>query len=283
MIIDFHTHFFPDNLASRAMASLLEECNGFYAPVSDGTAAGQLVAMDRFGVDVAVLQPVITKQSQTKGVNEWAASLVSGRFVPFGGIFPHTDDYRRDIDFVAGLGLKGLKLHAEYQDFLPDDPQMLRIYDYAFGKGLIILQHAGFDPAFGPVWRGSPERFARAAREMKGGVMVVAHLGGQDVWDDVERYLVGSDVYMDTSMGFEYYSEEQFLRIVKNHGADRILFGSDAPWSDAGYEIARLRGLNRLTDEEKEGILGGNAGKILGTASEHKIEIGVRAWQMNLE
>jgi predicted TIM-barrel fold metal-dependent hydrolase len=195
--------------------------------------------------------------------NEWAARISSDRLISFGGVYPHTDDYKRDIDFVAGLGLRGLKFHAEYQNFILDDGYMLKIYDYALGKGLILLHHAGFDPGFKPPFRSSPRQFARIAGEMRGGVIVAAHLGGHDQWDDVENYLAGSAIYLDTSMGFEYYPCEQFLRIVEKHGADKILFGSDAPWSSAHKEIEHLKSMP-LPEIDIDAIFYGNAKRILG-------------------
>ena len=98
--------------------------------------------------------------------------------------------------------------------------------------------------------------------EVSGGTFVLAHLGGHAMWDDVERYLVGRDVYFDTAMGFECFPSEQFLRIVKNHGADKILFATDSPWSDASRELAVLNSL-ALTDEEKNMILCDNARRLL--------------------
>ena len=97
---------------------------------------------------------------------------------------------------------------------------------------------------------------------MRGGVLVAAHFGGQSQWDDVERYLVGENVYLDTSMGQKYYPTEQFLRIVRAHGADKILFASDSPWSNAGAEIASISALP-LTDSEKSHIFSENARRIL--------------------
>jgi predicted TIM-barrel fold metal-dependent hydrolase len=263
MVIDFHTHIFPDALAEKALGTLLDNIKEVFVPVTDATAAGLLKHMALSGVDVSVVQPVITKPSQFIGLNEWAAGLASDRLVPFGGIYPHTDDFRRDIDFVVGLGLKGLKFHCEYQGFTVDEPRMLRIYDYALSRGLILLHHAGFDPGYGPPFRSSPQRFARVADAMKGGVIVAAHFGGHAEWDDVERFLVGKDIYLDTSMGFEYYPQEQFLRIVGSHGAEKILFASDSPWSDAKTELERLRALP-LSEREKSLIMGGNAQRILG-------------------
>ena len=264
MVIDFHVHVFPDELAPKALHALTTEIDNLYPPVSDGTVSGLLKNMDDWSIDISVILPVVTKQSQFQKANDWAAEInSSGRLVCFGGVYPHTDDYMRDIDYVVGLGLKGLKFHAEYQDFIIDSARMLKIYDYALSRGLIILHHAGFDPAFSAPFKSSPQQFARIADEMRGGVIVASHLGGHDQWDDVENYLAGSNIYLDTSMGFEFFSRDQFLRIAEKHGADKILFGSDAPWSNARTEIEHLRSMP-LRMSEIEAILSGNARRILG-------------------
>ena len=262
MIIDIHTHVFPDELAERAIAENIEGIDITYHPVSDGTVSGLMRNMDEWGIDISVLQPVVMKQAQFRKINEWTASVCSDRIMAFGGVFPHTDDYRRDIDFVAELGLRGLKLHPEYQDFVVDDERMLGLYDYALSKGLILLFHAGVDTAYPPPVKSTPYRFARIAEAMRGGVIITAHLGGYEQWDEVEEALAGTDVYMDTSTGFEYFSKEQFLRILEKHGADRILFASDAPWSNAKDEMEIIRALP-IPDGDKAAILSGNAKRIL--------------------
>ncbi len=263
MLIDFHTHAFPDAIAERALTALVRASAGIFPPCSDGTVSGLINKMDGFGVDVSVLQPVVTKPSQTESLNLWARSCESERIAAFGGIHPETDDYKRDIDFVASLGLRGLKFHCEYQNFVTDEPRMLKIYDYAFEKGLIVLHHAGFDPAFSAPFRSSPRMFRNVARAMRGGTLIAAHLGGQSQWDEVEEYLIGENVYLDSSMGQKFYSPEQFKRIVCAHGADKILFGSDSPWSRADEEIALINA-SCLTEEQKAKILGENAKKLLG-------------------
>lgn len=262
MVIDFHTHAFPNTLAPRALDTLVKACGNILTPCTDGTISGLTEKMDEFGVDISVLQPVITKASQLETLNRWAASVQSDRIISFGGIFPHTETYKADIDFVASLGLKGLKFHVEYQGFVLDEPKMLRIYDYAFEKGLMVLHHAGFDPAFKPPFRSSPKQFQNVARQMRGGVLIAAHFGGQSQWNEVEEYIVGENIYIDTSMGSEYYSSEQFERIVKAHGADKVLFASDSPWSYASKEIEALNATS-LSEAEKKMILSENAKRLL--------------------
>ena len=249
----------------------VRKVNQWIAGVCSEKIAG--VTSDRTGVTSDRLAGVaseratdITSERATDITSERATDITSDRLVGFGGVYPHDGDFKADIDHAVSLGLKGLKFHAEYQDFIVDDKHMLKIYDYALGKGLIILQHAGFDPGFRPPFKSSPKQFANIVSAMRGGIIVAAHLGGHDQWDDVEKYLVGSGIYLDTSMGFEFYPHDQFKRIVKNHGADKILFGSDAPWSNAGTEIEALKSLD-LTENEKNAISGDNAKRILGLAS----------------
>ena len=263
MVIDFHTHAFPDAIAQKAIDGLVKASGALYPPCTDGTLGGLKRNMESFGVDLSVVQPVITKASQLKTLNEWAASICSKDIISFGAIYPHTEDYKADIDFVCSLGLKGLKFHVEYQGFSLDEPKMLKIYDYAFEKGLIVLHHAGFDPAYPPPYRSSPKQFANAYKQLGGGVMVAAHLGGERQWNDVEEYIVGTNIYLDTSMGSNYYPKEQLLRIIRNHGADKILFATDSPWSRADEEIACINSLP-ITDEEKEKIFSLNAKRLLG-------------------
>lgn len=262
MVIDFHTHAFPDSIAKRAIASLLLASGNKFPPCSDGRLSGLCANMDKFGVDISVVQPVITKVSQLKSLNEWAKSIESDRIISFGGIYPHTENYKADIDFVVSLGLKGLKFHPEYQDFILDDKKMLPIYDYALSKGLILLFHAGYDPAYKSPFRSNPKMFSNILNELGGGTIVAAHLGGAKQWDDVIEFLAGKDIYLDTSMGFKYYSKEQFLKVVELHGADKILFGSDSPWSRADEEISILKSMP-LTDSQKDKILYLNAKKLL--------------------
>lgn len=262
MIIDFHTHLFPDALAARAQKKLLDSIDNLYTPCTNMTRASLLSRMDEWNIDISVVQPVVTKASQLKGTNEWARSIVSDRIISFGGIFPYTENYKADIDFVKSLGLKGLKFHPEYQNFVVDSPEMMKIYDYALSKDLVLLFHAGFDPAFPPPFKSSPKQFKNIVRSMQGGTIVAAHLGGHAQWDDVEKFLVGENIYLDTSMGSKYYGKKQLLRIIKNHGFDKILFASDSPWSNTDEEIEYFRSLP-LSAEEKENIFYKNAKTLL--------------------
>ena len=260
-IIDFHTHIFPDMLAERAMETLKKNAKGEYVPVHDFTLNGLIGAMDGFGIDVSVVMPVATKPSHSQKNLEWGQAIASDRVVPFAGLFPD-ENWRQNVDEAVRLGYKGIKLHPEYQNFVVDDPKMLPLYDYALNKGLILLFHAGYDPIGKEPFKSRPKMFKHILKELRGGTVIAAHLGGQQQWQEVEDELVGEDIFFDTSMGTEYYGRERFMSILSAHGDDKILFGTDSPWSDAGKEIVNLNSWG-IPEDSLEKIFRLNAERLL--------------------
>lgn len=263
MIIDFHTHAFSDAIAEKAYKSLVKNSGGEYVPVRDLTRSSLIRYMDEHGIDKSVVMNIATKPSQTESINRWASEHNDDRTVMFGSVHPDSSDWKKDVDKIVRLGLKGIKFHAEYQNFILDEERMLRIYDYALSKDLIILHHAGYDPIGTVPFKTSPKMFAHVLDLLGGGKIVAAHFGGQSQWEEVGEYLAGRDIYFDTSMGFPFYGEETFLKIAEAHGYDKILFGSDNPWSDAAAEVERIKALP-ISEDKKEAVLGGNAVKLLG-------------------
>ena len=94
--------------------------------------------------------------------------------------------------------------------------------------------------------------------------LVLAHMGGFMQWDDVEEYLVGQPVWFDTAVVFGKIPDEQFIRMVRNHGNDKILFASDSPWADQKEFVKHLQSLP-LTGEEKDNIFHNNAVRLLSS------------------
>lgn len=261
MVIDFHTHTFPDGMAAKTI-SVLEEKAKIKA-FTDGTLSGLEKSMDGC-VDLSVILPVVTKPSQFATVNHFAAKLnEEGRDVlSFGGLHPGSSDYRAELREIKEMGLKGIKLHPAYQQTYIDDIAYERIIGYASELGLVISVHAGIDIGIPEPVYCTPERTLKLIRAVKPERLVLAHMGGWKLWEEAERYLAGENVYFDTSFTLGYMGEEQMLSMIKKHGADRILFGTDSPWSGQAESLKAFRELP-LTEEEKEDILCNNAKKLL--------------------
>jgi Predicted metal-dependent hydrolase of the TIM-barrel fold len=261
MIIDFHVHGFPDELAVRAVPGLAEV--GRIEARLDGTLTDIRASMKKAGVDKSVIQSIATKPSQTEKINDWCAEIQSDELIPFGSIHPDYNNWKSELERLMKLGIKGIKLHPDYQKFYVDDPKMYPFYDQATNMKFIILFHAGIDIGLKPPYHCTPERLLKVINSFPNGIFVAAHMGGYKYWDEVEELLVGKSVYLDTSMGIGKMSDSQAIRIINNHGPERIMFGTDSPWTDQTEEIAYIKGLG-LGKAAEDAILGGNAERILG-------------------
>ena len=261
MIIDFHVHCFPDELAERATA-VLSERSGIH-PFVNGTTGGIKASMREAGVDRSVLLSIATRPQQALKITQWAASIQDDAVTAFGSIHPDSLDWKEELADIHEAGLPGIKFHPDYQEFFVDEKRLFPIYERALGLGLIIIFHAGMDIGLPPPYHCTPDRLQRVVRAFPGGSFVAAHMGGFKCWDEVEKFLVGENVYLDTSFSLQWMECSQFLRIVHKHGYDRLLFGTDSPWSGQKEELERIRSIGLLPEEESA-VLGGNAMKLLG-------------------
>ncbi len=281
MIVDIHTHTFPDKIAAPTLEKLRSMSHT--KPFSSGTADGLLASMAAAGVHRSVVLPVATNPRQVVHVNDASVRLndraAETGICSFGCMHPDFPGWKEELSRIAGLGLKGIKLHPVYQGVDLDDPRYLRILDRAAEVGLVVITHAGLDVGFPGRVNCSPEMALRALKQVGPVPLILAHMGGWRCWDQVEELLWDTQAYLDTSfslgsmtpLGDGYYGPgdlnllgaEQFVRMVRKFGSKRVLFGTDSPWSDQKDSLLQLRALP-LTAEELEDILGGNARRLLG-------------------
>lgn len=290
MIIDFHTHIFPDKIAGKTIESL-----GTLAGINaatDGTLNGLLDSMQKLGVDRSVIMPVCTKAEQFDSINRFAKKIndtYEGKLISFGGIHPDCENPKEKLKMIKSMDIPGIKIHPDYQKVMIDDIRFMRIIEYASELGLIILTHAGVDIGLPESVHCPPDKMRKVLDIIKPEKMILAHLGGWKQWEEVYEYLTGENVYLDTSftvgvsvnnkedMTFlsedrqnensipqneakytEYIGQNLFLKILKKHGANKILYATDSPWSNAAIGIEYIRNLP-ISEEEKKQILSKNA------------------------
>ena len=263
MIIDFHTHIFPEKIAGKTIESL-ENLSGIKAS-TNGTLEGLLASMERTGVDMSVIMPVATKPSQMESINAYAKEICDmypGKLISFGGIHPDCEDYKSELNHIKELGLKGIKIHPDYQRVIIDDVRFMNIIEYASELGLVILTHAGIDIGLPEPVHCPPQKMRKVIDKIKPEKMIVAHYGGWKQWQEVYEYLAGENVYLDTAFTFDYIEKEMFLKILQKHGEDKILFATDSPWSHATRDIQAVNNMP-LADSIKQKIFSENAKKLL--------------------
>lgn len=259
MIIDCHTHIYPDKIASRAVDSI----GSFYGiPMTmDGTVDSLLRLMDRSGVDRALVCSAAVDAAHVRAVNDFLISAVNAhtdRLWGFGTLHADTPDPVDELRYIMDHGLRGVKLHPDMQHFALSDEKARGIWQ-ACEHVCPVLIHTG-DRRY---HYSNPSMIPAIVRDFPSLVLICAHMGGYSEWDDPVMPLQGKNVYVDCSSSFFALPRDRMLDLFSRYGEDRILFGSDYPMWDMGCELEKLRDLG-LSETAMQKILSGNLLKILG-------------------
>lgn len=269
MIIDFHTHIFPDRIADKTIKMLSEKAG--FPNYLDARAESLLSSMEKAGIDKSVLLPALTAPKQFDSVNRYTletAIASEGRLIPFGGIHPDCDDLSRKVKFLADSGFYGIKLHPDYQSTYIDDEKYVDIITYAVKNGLVVTVHAGVDCGLPDPVHCTPERSCRMLERVFANTqgydakIVLAHMGGYLMGKDVLSLLCGASVYFDTGFTLFEKDVEMTREIIEKHGVDKVLFATDSPWAPQKEYVDAIKSLG-LCERDREKILGENAAKLL--------------------
>ena len=273
MIIDFHTHTFPDELAVKTIP-YLEKMGGFVAN-TNGTVKGLEKSMEEANIDISVLLPVVTNPKQTLKINNCAIENNKlDKFISFGGMHPDYEFYEEELKRLKDNGIKGIKLHPDYQDTFFDDDKYAKIIDCAFSLGLIVITHSGIDYGFTGEVKATPTRIKNLLSKLKNkGILVLAHMGYTYKWDMVVDELKGYDVYFDLalSLGNLYRNgittplmdEDTLIKFINTFGSERILFATDCPWMCQKESVDTFNSFKKISKEDRENILYKNALRLL--------------------
>lgn len=279
MVIDFHTHTFPDSIASKAIKSLSNEAH--IVPYTDGTIGGLISSMDKSGIDTSVILPVATSPRQVESINDNSLRInekYQGRLFAFGCMHPEYDGFKRELKRLKADGIKGIKIHPVYQNEDIDSKNFLNMIYAACENDLIVITHAGLDIGFPGVVRCSPKMCRNVINEVGEFKFVLAHMGGWRNWKEVPLYLGDTTAYLDTSfssgdikaLSDGYWEDKDksmldkdgFLSIIREFGSKRLLFATDSPWSDQKETLDFIKGLE-LSQDENDDILYKNAQALL--------------------
>lgn len=274
MRIDFHTHAFPDALAAKAIPALEAHLPRAMHARFDGRLATLVAELESHDFDAAVLAPIATRPAQFAPILEWSCRIRDGgcgaaaarRIVPLASVHPADPDRFAHLRQIAAAGLRGIKLHPYYQDFVLDDPAVLDLLRAARDLGLLVLCHVGFDAAAPRQRVCDPARVARALDAVPDVEFVAAHLGGWDDWEEAARLLIGRPVTLDISLVFGLLDAARLREMLLRHPADRLLFGTDWPWHSHAEILPQVAALG-LEAERLAALMGGNAARLLRLAA----------------
>ncbi|MDR0477131.1 MAG: amidohydrolase family protein [Desulfobulbaceae bacterium] len=240
--IDIHTHAFPDALAPATIAHLAEE--GGIPAWTDGTVAGLLTSMDEAGIEKSVVCSIATKPAQFAAILKWSQTIRSERLIPFPSLHPGDEQLLVHLRELIDAGFTGVKMHSYYQNYHLDDPSLYEFHGALTEAGLVLVIHAGFDFAFARTRLADPRRIAAICRRFPKLKLIATHMGGWEDWDDVEKYLVGQPIYMETSLALDSLAPPRLRKMLLSHPVDYQLFGTDSPWTGQKESLAKLTALD---------------------------------------
>ncbi len=264
MLIDFHTHAFPDKVAEKAIPKLVGI--GGIEPYGDGTVSSLLSRMDEWGVDRAVILNIATNPKQQTNVNNFAIEInsTSDRLYALGSLNPESDCILSEARRLRDAGIRGIKIHPDYMETTIDDEKFNAIFAACVENDLFVVTHSGWDFISPGFIHCTPERIVKVLDKFPSLKLVAAHMGACRQWDEVEQLLVGRNVWLETSLAPLFALDKaQCARMLKEHDPDKILFGSDFPWYSMELANEYMSSLD-LPEELKRKIFSENAITLLG-------------------
>ena len=262
MIIDSHTHIYPDAKASQTVQTVKERAR--ISAYSDGTEQGLLVSMAKADMDLSIVSHIATRPIQVKSINQWLLQCSSLKILPLATWHPGLTLKTEALSDLKQNGFKGFKMHPDYQDFFVDDRRIFAFYQAAAELGLPILFHAGLDLGLPDPIHCTPRGLRNVLEAFPKLRIIAAHMGGDRMWAETEELLLGRDIYLDTSFVLQKMPLTLLERFFRKHPMERFLFGSDSPWGGQKEDLEFILALPFLNAKEKEMVLGRNAARLYG-------------------
>jgi predicted TIM-barrel fold metal-dependent hydrolase len=269
LLVDCHSHawLYPGHLSDEFVNEANARSRGHKLDL-DIPPEKHFKAMT--GVDKAIVFGLRAHHSGLYVPNDFIASYAAAypeKIIGFGAIDPAVDPIEETLDEIVQLKLRGVKLGPIYQNIHPTDPRMMKVYQFCQSHQLPILIHQGTTfIRTGPLRYALPLQLDEIAIDFPELKMIIAHLGHPWIAETLVTIRKHPNLYSDISA--LHYRPWQFynaLIMAKEYGVlDKILFGSDYPFTTPEAQINGLRNINhfaegtnlpRLTSEEIEGLI----------------------------
>ena len=259
-IINAHCHIYPEKIASKAVIGIRD----FYdLDMSlDGTVNDLIKDGNKVGATHYLIHSVATTPKQVKSINEFISSEVKKHpdlFTGFGTLHPESNDIEGDFEYLLDLGLKGVKLHPDFQKFSLNSDEAFKIGEIVSKKDVPMLIHCG-DFRYN---YSNPEQLKPFLEEFPNLTVIGAHFAGWSVWKKATEELAGTpNLYVDLSSSLYALPSDVAVDLIQSYGADKVLWGTDYPMWDSVSEMEYFNKLD-LSSDERSKILYENAHKLL--------------------
>ena len=265
-IADVHAHVFPEKIAEKASASIAD----FYHWKIERPASMESLIRYEKEADISrfVISSSAVTEKQVASLNTFIASEAAKHpeCLGFGSIFPGMDGYEQELDRMLELGLRGIKIHPDFQKVNIDDERGIGTYQAIAKRGLPVLFHMGdCRDDF-----SSPERLTNLLRRVPDLRVIAAHFGGWTVWERSYEHPQPQSVMYDTSSTLTMVDRELVLRMIDRFGAERCMFGTDYPMWEPKKIVEETLALG-LDESTREKLFYGNFMRYFGLSDDETV------------
>ena len=227
-IIDFHTHIYPDAIADKAAQSIRD----FYKiddQKLEGTVSLLLERGREAGICRYIVLPVGLKPDHVASINNFVFHQTQEHpeLTGFGTVHAAMTDLTEECQRILDMGLRGVKMHPDFQLFPIDDPKLFPAYEILQGRAPVVL-HMG-DPRYD---YSHPKRLRRVLELFPDLEVIAAHFGGYSMHETAYQELKDKNCYFDISSSLMFMEDGVAEYYIRTYGAERFVFGSDFPLWD---------------------------------------------------
>jgi uncharacterized protein len=283
MIIDAHCHIFTkliiENVANNLALVESLKLDGVYARQRLDPIVLQQSA-EANGVDLCLLLPTAAPDKvRAENDRHIKFSAKFPRLRTLATLHPMMHGLSEEIGRIFDLGIRGFKFSSFSQRFDLASPEAEAMFSTLGQMGssrgflpVVVLDtftradlHFGADPEHLTI----PAKFTKVSHRHPEVNFVGSHMGGLAAdFDELRGQLIPAEnLYLDTSNAAHTLNEAEFVELLKSHGPDHILFGTDWPWFHHAPEIPKIRSLldkAGYEEPEKEDVFGNNARELFG-------------------
>ena len=261
-IADAHSHLFPLKIAAKAAKSI-----GDFYDVPEGNLASTenyLRLAKEAGITKSLVCNAAVNAGQVPSINLFIAQECHAHpqeFIGLGSLFPGMEGWEEELDKIQAYGLRGIKIHSDFQHLDLDTPDGIPMYREIAKRGMVVLFHLG-DERYD---HSAPRRLLNLKRQVPDLIAISSHFGGYQQWDASLQCPMPEGIWYDTSSSLAYLTDDRAKRMLDTLGLERFMFGVDFPMWTPKVEVDRFLGKKLgLTQQETEDILYNNFCRLFG-------------------
>jgi predicted TIM-barrel fold metal-dependent hydrolase len=282
LIIDSHAHVFNSAVIEN-VAKKKEMSARLSLQTDEGPARAGLEALENEIRSSEVHCSIVLPTANAENIEKTNSSFIdiagsSERIHTAGTLHPGYNRNRDELHRLYEHGIRGIKLCSFSQGFALHDPETISLFDTIKEENLegyqfYVVMDTFYDASeyFGtdPANNTTPALFADLVRNYPDINFIGAHMGGLNApFNEISEHIKSMDnLYLDTSNAAHTLENSEFVRLLKQHGPEHIIFGTDWPWFGYQPEIELIGNMSKFAgynETQQQDVFSGNIARIAG-------------------